>query len=104
MSWLLLAVLLDLGRVSQSSPVAIRGTVVDATGAPLAGATVTVDSPAAAPVTTAADGRFAVSVESPGERRLTITHPGFQPAVVVVEPVAGGVAGRDVHVLSLIHI
>jgi outer membrane cobalamin receptor len=101
MSWLLPAMLLNLGLASQSSQVAIRGTVLDATGAPLAGATVTVDSSAAGPVTTAADGRFAVSVESPGERRLTVTHPRFQPAVVVIEPVAGSVTARDVHVTLL---
>ena len=101
MPWLLLAVCLDLGGASEASPVAIRGTVVDATGAPLAGATVTVDSPGAVPVMTAADGRFAVSLEAPGERRLTIAHPGFQPAVVVLAPVVGGVTSRDLRVTLL---
>jgi outer membrane cobalamin receptor len=101
MPWLLLAVLLTPGGASHQSPLTIRGIVLDATGAPLAGATVTVDAPGAASVTTAADGRFALPVDAAGERRLTVTRPGFQPAMAVVALGDGPVSVRDVQVTLL---
>jgi len=55
----------------------IRGTVKDATGAPLAGASVAIDNVRS--VTTDAGGVFAIDVP-PGEYTLRITRPGFASA------------------------
>lgn len=60
----------------------ISGTVHDASGASLAGATVTVrqlETGATRTLTTAADGRFSAPSVPVGQYAVTITHDGFQP-------------------------
>jgi len=79
------------GAVPQPLPT-IRGIVVDPTGAPLPGAVVSLDLPGMTTVT-AADGRFAITPGTPGNRRLRISLAGFQPSeatVVVPETASGG--------------
>jgi outer membrane receptor protein involved in Fe transport len=102
MAALLFTVILVLGAGSQAAPVAIRGIVVDATGRPLPGATVTVDGSDVRPVMTARDGRFVITVPAMSERRLTVTLAGFQSAaaVVAVGPVEDRTPG-EVHVTLL---
>ena len=65
-------------------PLVVRGVVRDSSGAPVAGARVTVDPPAGPSATTAADGSF--SFEATGEGRLVVTAPGFAE---VERPVVG---------------
>ena len=72
----LLVIVVALGGMPQSSTFLIRGAVVDPSGSALPGATVAVDLPGAAPVVTAPDGRFEVSIPAPGPRRVTVTLPG----------------------------
>jgi outer membrane receptor protein involved in Fe transport len=100
----LLAMLLVLGAGPETAPPSIRGVVVDPAGAPLAGATVALDVPGAAPVTTGADGRFEIAVHRPGRWRVTITLSGFQSSestVVTSSPDRGSAATRDLRVTLL---
>jgi outer membrane receptor protein involved in Fe transport len=62
-------------HASAGEPLVVRGVVRDPSGAPVAGARVTVDSPAGSSVTTSADGTF--SIEATGGGRLVVTAPGF---------------------------
>ena len=71
-----------LAAASQPLP-AIRGIVVDSSGAPVAGAVVSLDLPGLTTVT-AADGRFAITSSTPGKRRVRVTLAGFEPSEVVV--------------------
>ena len=71
-----------LGAVPQPPPT-IRGIVVDPTGAPLPGAVVSLDLPGVTTVT-AADGRFAITLGTPGKRRVTISLAGFQSSEATV--------------------
>jgi outer membrane receptor protein involved in Fe transport len=96
----LLLALLTFGPAFQSA-LPIRGIVIDPAGSPLAGATISVDSPGSTPVTSAADGRFEVTISTPGPHRLTIVLAGFQPAdaaVPVPEPGGGDGAGKDLRI------
>jgi len=60
-----------------SEPPTLSGTVLATTGAPLAGATVSVEG--VPPVTTGADGSFRLEVP-PGTVELRVRHPGYQAA------------------------
>jgi len=71
-----------LGAAPQPLPT-IRGIVVDSRGAPLPGATVSLDLPGVTTVT-AADGRFAIASGTPGRRRVRVTLPGLDPSEVSV--------------------
>ena len=86
----LLVIVVALGGMPQSSTFLIRGAVVDPSGSALPGATVAVDLPGAAPVVTAPDGRFEMSIPAPGPRRVTVTLPGFQPAEATIDASASG--------------
>jgi len=70
------------GAAPQAVPT-IRGIVVDQTGAPVAGAVVSLDLPGITTVT-AADGRFAITSGKPGTRRVRVTLVGFEPSEVPV--------------------
>jgi hypothetical protein len=87
-----------LGAVPQPLPT-IRGIVVDPTGAPLPGAVVSLDIPGMTTVT-AADGRFAITLGSPGKRRVRISLAGFQPseATVVLPATASEGAIEDLRI------
>ncbi|HET7228876.1 MAG TPA: carboxypeptidase regulatory-like domain-containing protein [Longimicrobium sp.] len=61
------------GAPREADVAAITGVVRDAEGRPLAGATVRIDSLAAA--TTDAQGRFRTAIVTPGEHQVTVTHP-----------------------------
>jgi hypothetical protein len=71
-----------LGAVPQPPPT-IRGIVVDPTGAPLPGAVVSLDLQGVTTVT-AADGRFAITLGTPGKRRVTVSLAGFQSSETTV--------------------
>ena len=99
----LLVVLFVLGAASRS-PTPVRGVVVDPAGAPLAGATVAIDSGAESPVTTTADGRFEIMADAPGWRRLTITLAGFRSSdarTFVPAPGAASVAPGELRITLL---
>jgi outer membrane receptor protein involved in Fe transport len=97
----LLVLVIALGGMPQSPSFVIRGVVVDPSGSPLPGATVTVDVPGAAQVITAADGRFELQVTAPGSRRITVTRAGFQPAdaTIDVSPAGQGSAPRELRMV-----
>jgi len=65
-----------------AGPSGISGTVRDAAGRPVAGASVRIDALAA--VTTDAQGRFRVRTISPGEHRVTVTHPSLGARTVAL--------------------
>jgi Carboxypeptidase regulatory-like domain len=71
-----------LGAVPQPPPT-IRGIVVDPTGAPLPGAVVSLDLQGVTTVTSA-DGRFAITLGTPGKRRVTVSLAGFQSSEATV--------------------
>ncbi len=78
--------LLFMAAVSQAQEVraSISGIVTDPTGAPIAGATITVTSAAtnATVVTQSADsGNYLTSFLSPGTYRITVEHAGFKKFV-----------------------
>ncbi len=56
----------------------VSGTVTDTTGAPVAGATVTLSGPQAYTATSDAQGRYALQVQ-PGVYTAAVTRSGFQP-------------------------
>jgi len=70
------------GAVPQA-PSTIRGIVVDPTGAPLPGAVVSLDLSGVTTVT-AADGRFAITLGTPGKRRVTVSLAGFYSSEATV--------------------
>ncbi|HET7228874.1 MAG TPA: carboxypeptidase regulatory-like domain-containing protein [Longimicrobium sp.] len=63
------------GTAGAAGASGISGTVRDAAGRPVAGATVRID--ALPPATTDAQGRFRVRAPGAGEHRVTITHPSL---------------------------
>ena len=80
-----------VGAVPQPLPT-IRGIVVDPTGAPLPGAVVSLDLPGVTAVTTA-DGRFTITLGTPGTRRVRVSLAGFQSSettVVLAETASEG--------------
>lgn len=66
----------------------VTGTVTDAAGKPVAGALVTIHDAASGAqthrTTTGADGRFAVTVESPSHL-IVVTSPGFSPSTLTTD-------------------
>src|SRR3954463_6376017 len=96
----LLVIVVALGGIPQSSAFLIRGVVVDSSGSALSGATVAVDLPGTAPVMTAPDGRFEMSIPASGPRRVTVTLAGFQPAGGTIDAAASqeGSAGRPLRI------
>ena len=70
----------DLAQAAPARPV-IQGTVKTASGAPVAGATVTVSGPAAATTTSDANGAFTLTVP-PGIYRIEVTRGGYVTAVL----------------------
>ncbi|HEX6685167.1 MAG TPA: carboxypeptidase regulatory-like domain-containing protein [Candidatus Limnocylindrales bacterium] len=67
----------------------IRGVVRDEAGAPLAGATVTLDGAPLAPATTSAAGEFAFTAVAAGTYQATIALAGYAPQSRPVTVVAG---------------
>ena len=74
----LVLVLVPVLPGNAEGPAVVRGVVRDPSGAPVAGARVTVGAPAGLSVTTAADGTF--SFEATGEGVLVVAAPGFAEA------------------------
>ncbi|MEW5926049.1 MAG: TonB-dependent receptor [Gemmatimonadota bacterium] len=73
------------GALRAQSAGELRGRVVEAgSGAPVAGASVRTDGPAAGSATTDADGRWSVGPLPPGEHRVHVGHLGFAGRTVVV--------------------
>ena len=60
----------------------VSGTVTDAAGAPVAGATVMVDGTTVGTTTTSADGAYSISV--PREGVLLVTFIGYEPQRIAV--------------------
>ncbi len=78
----------------------VTGTVVDPTGAPIAGAGVTVATRTGAVVSagvTGRDGTFALPAP-PGSHQISIVAPGF---LITVEPIAGVEAPGRIFVLAI---
>ncbi len=78
--------------LAQEPAFAVSGTVRTAAGAPLAGATVTVDNGAS--TRTSAEGRFTLELPR-GLRVLRVTHPAHLPSARDVT-VTGAIAGIDI--------
>src|SRR5882672_12340951 len=78
---LLLIGMLTASAIAQSVTGSISGTVTDATGGVVVGASVTLHSDqtgTARTATTGEDGRFTFAALQPGSYSLTVTQPGFQ--------------------------
>src|SRR5262245_46247304 len=78
-----------------ASRFALRGTILDFTGAPLAGAVITATSDVGRPavsVVTDQTGAFTLLLD-PGKYKVTTSSPGFQDAVREVTAVAGESVG-----------
>src|SRR5271154_1437318 len=82
----------DLPAIAAQSPATVTGTVADASGADIAGASITLENPAAnakLTATTDSDGSFTFTAVPPGSWKLTILAIGFtsaQPRQVVAQP------------------
>ncbi len=91
---------LVLGAYLHAQAVAsIIGRVLDPDGRPVAGATLVLDGPLAAPqsFSSDADGRFQVPVRSAGRFRLTAVAPGLAAPAAVVDVTEGRDATLDLH-------
>jgi outer membrane receptor protein involved in Fe transport len=78
-----------LSATSHAQQHALRGTVVDLTGAAVAGATVDFRSDAGTVLaTTDAEGNFAIP-DAPARGTLLIRYPGFSPVKIEVTPESG---------------
>ena len=90
----ILWMLLLLAVTAQAQRTVVRGLVTDATsGAPLAGASVTMDSLS---VVTNDDGYFTLKSDALGQA-LTVTHVGYRSQRIAV-PTAGSADGQPLHV------
>jgi len=78
--------------LAQEPPFAVSGTVRTAAGAPLSGATVSVDNGASTP--TSAGGRFTLELPR-GQHVLRVTHPAHLPGTRDVN-VTGAIADIDI--------
>lgn len=95
--FIVLPVLAPVSARAQSAP--LTGRVVDASGAPLAGARVIVDGPLGArTVTTGADGRFGLDRLPPAVYRVILDADGFTAGTEIVrlghEPVSIEITAR----------
>jgi hypothetical protein len=95
----------DVGTVRLTAGGIVRGLVVDATAAPVSGATASIsgttrDYTRTAPeVTTDAGGAFEFRGVAPGSTQVTVTHPAYAPGVasgLEVDPAKGPVETRVV--------
>jgi len=89
--WLMALLLLAAMPVCAQQGVAVRGTVHDATGAAVAGATVVLKDAAGGvrQTTTGVDGSFAAEMKAAGRVTVTVEAAGFEPATESAEAVAG---------------
>jgi len=78
-----------------STGVTFTASVVDATGAAIAGANVSLDAGRTTVATSNQWGAFALAL-SPGRHQLTVTSPGFEPLAVVVSVPATGTESRTI--------
>jgi len=82
----LLLLLLDCAAVADAQTVAaLQGRVFDVSGAALAGASITVQNPAAgfrAVVSTDAEGRYYVAAVPAGSYRVTAAEDGFRSEII----------------------
>jgi hypothetical protein len=76
------------------APSSIHGTVTDAASAPVEGAVVTIDGPAFATTTTAADGTYSFSNVATGDYSLTVAAAGYVDSAPITVSVV--TAGSDV--------
>jgi outer membrane receptor protein involved in Fe transport len=81
-----------LGANAQSSPGSIRGSVIDATGVPVGGASVALTGPVTQNGTTDATGAFSFQNLPDGTYALSVSKGGFEPAGVDGIRIAGGAA------------
>ena len=95
----------DVGTVRLTAGGIVRGLVVDATSAPVSGATASISGTArdytrtAPEVTTDAGGAFEFRGVPPGAAQVTVTHPAYAPGVasgLEVDPAKGPVETRVV--------
>jgi len=96
-AFFLLAVLSSASARAQAG-FTLKATVVDATGAPIIGARVSIDANAKAPsepLVSDQSGVFAVTFR-PGRHHLTISSEGFEPLTVTVDAPATGGESRTV--------
>ena len=82
-------------ELSVDSQPAIAGTITDPTGAPIAGASVTVRQASGANAMTDNAGQFLIAGLQPGQYELQVTRPGFQTATKKVEVQPGRLVRAD---------
>lgn len=93
LSFLFALVLVAIGHFSQAQSAVIKGTIKDAAGAPLAGASVTVE-PSNLGTTTDASGNYSLKVPA-GTYKLTISYVGLATQTVTVTVKAGEVSEQS---------
>lgn len=84
--------------VAQTQAGRLRGQIVDATGAVIPGAAITVKNSSGLAITATADGAGAYDVKNlvPGKYSITVTAKGFAPTIKEVEIAAGQLKDVDI--------
>jgi outer membrane receptor protein involved in Fe transport len=96
---LVLALLCSIPAAAAAQTGAVSGTVLDASGAVVPGATVVLTGPSSLSTVSRADGAYTFRNVAPGTYRLAVTLPGFAPATR--EGIAVTSASVDVPPISL---
>src|SRR6476619_832576 len=90
--------------MAQGQPGRLRGQIVDATGAVIPGASITVKNSSGLAISATSDGAGAYDVKNlaPGKYTVTVSAKGFAPATKEVEIAAGQMKQVDIPMVILV--